>query len=137
LQKIMVLHVNHPAELDTPTRQAAQRLASAGVTLLNQSVILRDINDSADTLEALSESLFDAGILPYYLHAFDPVAGAHHYDVSDDRARELVRALSARLPGFLVPRLVREVPGEASKSPLLVKYCQLVRSSLFTGLLLF
>jgi EF-P beta-lysylation protein EpmB len=118
LQKIMVLHINHPAELDTPTRQAMQQLASAGVTLLNQSVILRNINDSADTLESLSEALFDTGILPYYLHAFDPVAGAHHYDVSDDRAGDLVRELRARLPGFLVPRLVREVPGEASKSPL-------------------
>ncbi|HCW89498.1 MAG TPA: EF-P beta-lysylation protein EpmB [Marinobacter sp.] len=116
LQKIVVLHINHPAELDDPTREAMQRLSSAGVTLLNQSVILRDINDSADTLEALSESLFAAGILPYYLHAFDPVAGAHHYDVSDDRARELVRELNTRLPGFLVPRLVREVPGRGSKT---------------------
>lgn len=118
MQKIMVLHINHPAELDEHVREAMQRLASAGVTLLNQSVILRDINDSVDTLEALSEDLFAAGILPYYLHAFDPVAGAHHYDVIDDHARELVRELNARLPGFLVPRLVREVPGEASKSPL-------------------
>lgn len=116
LQKIMVLHINHPAELDAPTRKALHRLAASGVTLLNQSVILRDINDSADTLEALSESLFEAGVLPYYLHAFDPVAGAHHYDISDDRAKALVRELQVRLPGFLVPRLVRELPGEASKT---------------------
>lgn len=118
LQKIMVVHINHPAELDDDTRDAMKRLTGAGVTLLNQSVILRDINDSADTLESLSEALFSAGVLPYYLHAFDPVSGAHHYDVSDEQACGLVRELIARLPGFLVPRLVREIPGRPGKSPL-------------------
>ncbi|WP_148863489.1 EF-P beta-lysylation protein EpmB [Marinobacter fonticola] len=118
LQKVVVLHINHAREIDANVHNAMQRLRSAGVTLLNQSVILRGVNDSVDTLRELSESLFDAGILPYYLHAFDPVEGAAHFDVSDDRARALVRELLGQLPGFLVPRLVREVPGKASKTPL-------------------
>ncbi|OEY65255.1 EF-P beta-lysylation protein EpmB [Marinobacter sp. X15-166B] len=118
LQFVMVLHINHPAELDAPTRAALQRLTGAGVTLLNQSVILHGVNDRTDTLYQLSETLFDAGVLPYYLHTFDPVAGAHHFNVDDDRARQLVRELNALLPGFLVPRLVREIPGKSGKTPL-------------------
>ncbi|WP_323751298.1 EF-P beta-lysylation protein EpmB [Marinobacter sp.] len=118
LQKVLVVHVNHPAEIDQPTRDAFQRLKQAGVTLLNQSVILKGVNDNAATLTELSETLFDAGVLPYYLHAFDPVAGAHHFDVSDHRAATLVRKMLETLPGFLVPKLVREVPGESSKTPI-------------------
>jgi EF-P beta-lysylation protein EpmB len=118
LRVVVVLHVNHPAEIDQTTEQALQRLAKAGVTLLNQSVILRGVNDNADVLEQLSERLFDAGVLPYYLHAFDPVAGAHHFAVSDSEAKALTRILLERLPGFLVPRLVRELPGAGSKTPL-------------------
>ncbi|MBW4933916.1 EF-P beta-lysylation protein EpmB [Marinobacter sp. F4206] len=117
-QVIMVLHVNHPAEIDDATRKALARLRAAGVTLLNQSVILRGVNDNANVLETLSETLFDAGVMPYYLHAFDPVEGAHHYDVADEEARGLVRTLLTRLPGFLVPKLVREVPGREGKSPI-------------------
>lgn len=118
LRIVVVLHINHPAEIDQPTVQALQRLAQAGVTLLNQSVILRGVNDNADVLEQLSERLFDAGVLPYYLHAFDPVAGAHHFAVPDHEAKALTRDLLERLPGFLVPRLVRELPGVGSKTPL-------------------
>lgn len=116
LKVIMVVHINHPQEIDGDVRAAMQRLTQVGVVLLNQSVILRGVNDHPDTLQALSESLFEAGILPYYLHAFDPVAGAHHFDVADERARELVRELQARLPGYLVPRLVREVPDRPGKT---------------------
>ncbi|GGY75577.1 EF-P beta-lysylation protein EpmB [Marinobacter zhanjiangensis] len=116
LDVVMVVHINHPAEIDDDVRTAMNRLKSAGVTLLNQSVILQGVNDHPDTLQALSEALFAAGILPYYLHAFDPVAGAHHFDVSDDRARAMVRELQARLPGYLVPRLVRELPGRPGKT---------------------
>jgi EF-P beta-lysylation protein EpmB len=116
LDVVMVVHINHPAEIDDEVRQAMARLRSAGVTLLNQSVILRGVNDHPDTLQSLSEALFTAGILPYYLHAFDPVAGAHHFDVSDDRAREMVRELQSRLPGYLVPRLVRELPDKPGKT---------------------
>lgn len=118
LQVVIVLHVNHPAEIDTATRRALGYLRAAGATLLNQSVILRGVNDRASVLEELSETLFEAGVLPYYLHAFDPVAGAHHYDVPDEEARNLVRELLSRLPGFLVPKLVREEPGKESKTPI-------------------
>lgn len=116
LDVVMVVHINHPAEIDDDVCHAMARLRAAGVTLLNQSVILSGVNDHPDTLQNLSEALFTAGILPYYLHAFDPVAGAHHFDVSDDRAREMVRELQARLPGYLVPRLVREVPDRPGKT---------------------
>ena len=118
LQKVVVLHINHPNEIDQAVVDACDRLKQAGVTLLNQSVLLRHVNDSVDTLAALSERLFEAGILPYYLHVLDPVQGAGHFDVPDDEARALIKALLPRLPGFLMPRLVREVPGEASKTPL-------------------
>lgn len=118
LQKVLVVHINHAREIDQAVRDAMQRLREAGVTLLNQSVILKGVNDSVEALRDLSETLFDAGILPYYLHAFDPVQGAAHFDVSDAEARALVRELLSQLPGFLVPKLVREVPGEASKTPL-------------------
>jgi L-lysine 2,3-aminomutase len=86
--------------------------------LLNQAVLLAGINDDASTLAALSERLFDCGVLPYYLHALDPVAGAAHFDVAEGRGVELVGELRARLPGYLVPRFVREVPGELSKTPI-------------------
>ncbi|WP_342593956.1 EF-P beta-lysylation protein EpmB [Salinicola lusitanus] len=118
LQKVMVLHINHAQEIDTAVVDACRRLAAAGVTLLNQSVLLRGVNDQVDTLAELSERLFAAGVLPYYLHVLDPVSGAAHFDVDDDSARALVASLRQRLPGFLMPRLVRELPGEASKTPL-------------------
>lgn len=118
LQTVTVLHVNHPHEIDGQVVEAMRALKAAGSTLLNQSVLLKNINDDADTLVALSEALFAAGVLPYYIHAFDPVQGAAHFAVSDDRGRQLMRTLLDRLPGFLVPRLVREVPGAGSKWPL-------------------
>ncbi len=118
LKFIMVLHINHAAELDDLTRAALAKLSTAGVTLLNQSVILKGVNDDTQTLYELSEALFDAGVLPYYLHTFDPVQGAHHFNVEDERARQLMRELNALLPGFLVPRLVREIPGKTGKTPL-------------------
>ncbi|WP_165855477.1 EF-P beta-lysylation protein EpmB [Marinobacter sp. JSM 1782161] len=118
LQTVMVVHINHPREIDDAVRDAMARLRDIGVTLLNQSVILQGVNDRPEILAELSETLFDAGILPYYLHAFDPVAGAAHFDVSDERARQIARELLERLPGFLVPKLVREIPGKTSKTPL-------------------
>lgn len=118
LQKVMVLHINHANEIDASVEQACARLKNAGVTLLNQSVLLEGINDSVDALATLSERMFEAGVLPYYLHVLDPVQGAAHFDVCDAKARELIAGLRERLPGFLLPRLVREIPGEASKTPL-------------------
>ena len=118
LQKVVVLHINHANEIDDAVVAACERLKGAGATLLNQSVLLRGVNDSVDALASLSERLFEAGILPYYLHVLDPVEGAAHFDVIDEEARELVAGLRETLPGFLMPRLVREIPGEASKTPL-------------------
>ena len=118
LQTVMVLHANHANEIDQAVRAACQRLQGAGVTLLNQSVLLRGVNDSTEALAALSERLFDVGVLPYYLHVLDPVQGAAHFNVPDAEARQLITALRDELPGFLMPRLVREIPGEASKTPL-------------------
>lgn len=118
LQKVMVVHVNHPNELDDSVHQAMNRLKHAGVTLLNQSVLMRGINDDVPTLATLSERLFAYGILPYYLHVLDPVQGAAHFDVPDSEAVTLVAQLHLQLAGFLMPRLVREVPGQLSKTPL-------------------
>ncbi|MGH8124862.1 MAG: EF-P beta-lysylation protein EpmB, partial [Rhodanobacteraceae bacterium] len=117
LQRVVVLHANHPNELDASVGAACGRLRQAGATLLNQSVLLRGVNDDADALAGLSERLFAFGVLPYYLHQLDRVRGTAHFEVPDVRARELVGTLRARLPGYLVPRLVREVPGEDAKCP--------------------
>ncbi|MHA6204193.1 EF-P beta-lysylation protein EpmB [Dyella soli] len=117
LQKVVVLHVNHANEFDAGVDAACARLREAGATLLNQSVLLRGVNDDADTLAALSERMFAAGVLPYYLHQLDRVQGSAHFEVDDARARALVEALRDRLPGYLVPKLVREVGGEGSKRP--------------------
>lgn len=118
LQKVVVLHINHANEIDRAVIDAGARLKQAGVTLLNQSVLLQGVNNSVATLAALSERLFEAGILPYYLHVLDPVQGAAHFDVTDSEARELIAHLRDHLPGFLMPRLVREIPGKGSKTPL-------------------
>ena len=87
------------------------------MTLLNQSVLLRRVNDDARVLAELSERLFQAGVLPYYLHQLDPVQGAAHFEVTDDSARALLAGVRERLPGYLVPRLVRELRGAPSKLP--------------------
>jgi len=118
LQKVVVLHANHANEFDASVDAACARLREAGATLLNQSVLLRGINDDEPTLAALSERLIAAGVLPYYLHQLDRVQGAAHFEVDDARARTLIEGLRHRLPGYLVPKLVREVGGEASKRPL-------------------
>ncbi|MGE5623959.1 MAG: EF-P beta-lysylation protein EpmB [Bacillota bacterium] len=118
LQKVVVLHVNHAREMDDAVREACARLRGAGATLLNQSVLLRGVNDSADALAELSEALFAAQVLPYYLNLLDPVAGAAHFDVPEAEAVAIMATLRARLPGYLVPKLVREVPGAPSKTPI-------------------
>jgi EF-P beta-lysylation protein EpmB len=112
---VVVVHVNHANELDDPVAGALGRLTAAGITLLNQSVLLAGVNDDAGVLAALSERLFECDVLPYYLHLPDAVAGTRHFDVSEPRALELYAQLRARLPGYLVPRLAREVPGEPAK----------------------
>ena len=119
LATILVVHANHPSELGAQAEDALQRLGRAHLTLLNQSVLLRGVNDAVPTLAALSERLFKCGVLPYYLHQLDPVEGAAHFAISDTQALRLGEALRERLPGYLVPRLVREVPGVGSKIPLI------------------
>jgi EF-P beta-lysylation protein EpmB len=115
LQKVIVLHANHPDELCEDVRIACNALRATGATLLNQSVLLRGINDDVDTLTRLSERLLACGVLPYYLHVLDRVNGAAHFEVDEVSAGVLMRSLSARLPGYLVPKLVREVAGESAK----------------------
>ena len=118
LQIVLVIHCNHANEINAPVIHAMQQLMSSGVTLLNQSVLLRGVNDDAGVLCELSHALFGAGVLPYYLHQLDPVRGTAHFAVSDARARRNIQEMRYILPGYLVPRLVRETPGESAKTPL-------------------
>ncbi len=117
-QTVLVIHANHPHELGEEQGEALAQLRRSGLTLLNQSVLLSGVNDTVETLRQLSQQLFAHGVLPYYLHQLDRVEGAAHFEVGDEQARTLHRALQQSLPGYLVPRLVREISGEASKQPL-------------------
>jgi EF-P beta-lysylation protein EpmB len=116
LARVIVIHANHPAELDATVEEAVRRLAAAPAILLNQAVLLAEVNDSAAVLADLSARLVEIGVTPYYLHLLDRVRGAAHFDVPQVRAEAIHRTLRETLPGYAVPRLVREVPGEASKS---------------------
>ena len=111
-----VIHANHANELMIDELEALRRLGSSGFTLLNQSVLLKGVNDCTSSLATLSKRLYEAGVLPYYLHMLDPVQGAMHFDVPQHRAIEILNTLKQALPGYLLPRLVREIPGEASKT---------------------
>ena len=115
LARVVVLHANHPAELDEPVAAAVRLLAAAPAIILNQAVLLAGVNDSAGVLRSLAERLVELGVVPYYLHLLDRVSGAAHFDVPEPRALDLHRHLRESLPGFAVPRLVREVPGEPAK----------------------
>ena len=115
LRPVLVVHANHANEIDAVVAAALHRLARAGVRLLSQSVLLRGVNDDVKALSALSEALFDAGVVPYYLHLLDRVQGAAHFYVGPKRARALHRELMTRMPGYLVPRLVQERPGAGHK----------------------
>jgi EF-P beta-lysylation protein EpmB len=118
LKPTIVLHINHPNEINQELIEAIEPLRLARIPLFNQSVLLKGINDKAETLVNLSETLFDAGIQPYYLHMFDPVQGAAHFDVSEKESVEIAKAMLASLPGFLMPKLVREIAGQANKTPI-------------------
>ena len=115
---VFVIHCNHPNELDDAVKDALQRLHGAGVTLLNQSVLLKGVNDNVDTLKQLSESLFTANVLPYYLHLLDKVRGAAHFDIHQEQAAYLIKTLTNQLPGYLIPKLVREQPKALAKVPI-------------------
>ena len=114
----VVVHCNHAQELDEDTARAFACLREVGAHLLNQTVLLHGVNNEADILCELSETLFEQGALPYYLHMPDPVTGTAHFMVSDEEAKPLYEAMRERLPGYLLPRLVREEPGAASKTAL-------------------
>ena len=119
LRVVVVVHANHPSELDADTARAFACLARVrGITLLNQSVLLRGVNDAAPILCALSERLFEQGVLPYYLHMPDAVLGTHGFHVTKARARRIHDTMGERLPGYLLPKLAREEPGKAAKTVL-------------------
>ncbi|HSG65135.1 MAG TPA: EF-P beta-lysylation protein EpmB, partial [Gammaproteobacteria bacterium] len=117
LTTIVVLHANHANEFDDTVRRACGDLRAAGATLLNQAVLLAGVNDSVGALTDLSTTSVECGVLPYYLHLLDRVQGASHFEVAEARALELHGELRDRLPGYLVPRLVREIAGASSKTP--------------------
>jgi KamA family protein len=116
LNTVLVVHANHANELDAAVGRGLAALRTELTALLNQSVLLRGVNDTADALATLSEHLFSCGALPYYLHLLDRVAGAAHFDVDEAAAKRLITALRSRLPGYLVPRLVREDAGQLGKT---------------------
>jgi EF-P beta-lysylation protein EpmB len=118
LATLMVVHCNHPAEIDADVAAALGRLVDAGVPVLNQAVLLRGINDDVEVLAGLFGRLVDLRVMPYYLHQLDHVAGAAHFEVSEERGRELIRRLRARLPGYAVPRYVHDAPGGEHKEVL-------------------
>lgn len=117
-QIVMVIHCNHANEIDAHTARFLQALKVAGVTLLNQTVLLAGINDTLATQVELSQRLFAAGVLPYYLHVLDKVAGAAHFDCPEQQAIALYWQMLAKLPGYLVPKLVRELPDRPFKTPI-------------------
>ena len=115
---VMVIHCNHANEIDVLTSEYLQRARAAGITLLNQAVLLKGINDSVEVQAQLSQRLFSAGVLPYYLHVLDKVAGAAHFDKDEQSSNKLYWSLLAALPGYLVPKLVRELPNKLFKVPI-------------------
>jgi EF-P beta-lysylation protein EpmB len=116
LKVIFVVHINHANEIDSDFKEAMGKLHQAGIQLLNQSVLLKGINDSSVALVALSEALSEANILPYYLFLLDKVQGAQHFDLTTEVAQWLIKQITAELPGYLVPKLSREIAGEKSKT---------------------
>ncbi|MDE1233701.1 EF-P beta-lysylation protein EpmB [Vibrio aestuarianus] len=118
LQVILVTHINHANEISLELKQQMNRLRAINVTLLNQGVLLKGVNDSIKAQVQLSETLFDAGILPYYLHVLDKVQGAAHFFVSDQQAKDIMAGVIEQVSGYLVPKLTREIGGRSSKTPL-------------------
>jgi EF-P beta-lysylation protein EpmB len=113
---ICVLHINHANEIDQTFQDAIYKLHQAGVQLLNQGILLKGVNDNSQSLIALSEALFAAHILPYYLFLLDKVQGAQHFDIDEMKAKRLIQEMNTALPGYLVPKLSREIAGEKSKT---------------------
>ncbi len=118
LRIVVVVHSNHAAELDDFTCSKLLQLSLHHITVLNQAVLLKDVNDSAETLNELSLRLFDARVMPYYLHVLDKVKGAQHFELDSSKIDQIYSDVLASLPGYLVPKLVREIAGEKNKTPL-------------------
>jgi len=118
LKVVMVIHANHANELDAHVATATHKLHHAGIHVLNQSVLMKGINDSVEALTELSERLFSIHVMPYYLHFLDPVVGTHHFHVELEKAQKLHHDLHLSLPGFLVPKLIQELAGQGSKTPI-------------------
>ena len=116
LKVVVVVHINHPNEIDDSVQQVILRLRNSQIDVFNQSVLLKGINDSVQILSKLMHRVFEIGIVPYYLHLFDPVVGAHHFDLPETTALALWKELQSQLPGYLVPRLVREIPHQPAKT---------------------
>lgn len=121
LQKVLVTHINHSLEITPAAALALNKITQTGTTLLNQSVLLKSVNDDVEVLSELSHNLFKHGILPYYLHVLDRVQNAAHFEVDIATAGQIYSKLQARLPGYLLPKMVQEVAGQSSKSPVNVK----------------
>ena len=111
----MVIHSNHANELDSIVGETLLQIKAQGVTLLNQAVLLKGINDREEVLVSLLKRLFSFQVLPYYLHQLDRVQGVAHFEVDREVALDLIERLRISLPGYLIPRLVEEVSGERSK----------------------
>jgi EF-P beta-lysylation protein EpmB len=117
---VFVTHINHPNEISTHNQSAFRLLTGQGYKIFNQSVLLKGVNDSAEVLAELSDKLFASDIIPYYLHRLDKVQGAAHFDLSTEESCQIYQQLRKRLPGYLLPVLVKEVAGQSSKTPV---YC--------------
>lgn len=115
LQTVVVIHINHAQEIDSPVKAALARLTDAGIMVFNQSVLLRNVNDNSQALIELSNALIDCQVVPYYLHQLDRVIGAAHFEVSIERGKQLIAEMRAALPGYAVPRYVQEIPGRPHK----------------------
>ena len=116
LECVVVVHANHANEFDINVSQAISKLRATGAMVLNQAVLLKGINDTVEAQKALHSSSFSAGALPYYLFVLDAVQGAAHFDIDDQQAQKLMRELQAVLPGYLVPKLAREIPDKPNKT---------------------
>jgi KamA family protein len=118
LQVVLITHINHAQEVNQELTDAMTRLKQANVTLLNQGVMLKGVNNSIESQMNLTHAQFDAGILPYYIHVLDKVQGAAHFYISDQEAKTIMRGVMERVSGYLVPKLTREIGGRSSKTPL-------------------
>lgn len=118
LKVIFVSHINHANEINRDLVDAFKRLKHVDVTLLNQGVMLKGVNDSVDAQILLNETLFDVGVQPYYLHVLDKVQGAAHFYISDEQAKAIMSEMMTKVSGYMVPKLTREVSGRPSKTPL-------------------